>query len=194
MHFRATIALLALLLMVGSGCLFDARDATPPDTGGENTVIFDDPEDVFTGLTVGLEEDAFSNYERAVGDDYIFSPLLDDSLDQNFDATTFTSFTRNVELDVMRLVLSESDSIQVEFSPKPTIDQNSFVRYETTYSLRLVPTSGGDASIYRGTANIDVRRISGVWQIVYWDEIEGDAQYSSWGFLRGITRQRLGGP
>lgn len=189
--FTATTTILAF---VGSGCLFDARDAErPPIEGGGTVIIFDDPQDVLAGMRVGFEEDAFSNYERAIGDDFIFSPLLDDSLDQTFNATTFAGWNRDVELEVARLILSEADTIDVEFNPQAVIDQNTFVRYETSYSISVSPRVDGPPTVYQGIANIDVLKVGGIWQVVYWDEVEPDDIYRSWGFLRGLTRQKLGG-
>jgi hypothetical protein len=162
-----------------------------PPGAGEEQVVFDDPIDVFLGLRKGLEEDAFSNYERAIGDDFVFSPLPSDSLDPTFPPGTFDDWTRQVELDVMRLVDSEAGSIEVEFTPSRLIDENTFVRYETEYTLTFVPRGGGDPEIYAGVAFIDVRRIGGVWQVTYWDESEPDDTYPSWGFLRGFYRGLL---
>jgi hypothetical protein len=184
--FTLAIAAFAAL---GSGCLFDTRPANAPvvDGGG---VVFDDPEDVFQGMRSGLESNRFSEYERALGDDFIFSPLLSDSLDQTFTPTTFSGWTRQVERDVMLLVVSEADSIQVEFTPKRLIDTNSYVQYRTEYRLRVVPRNG-DAAVYAGVALLDVRRIRGQWQVTYWDEIGRVDPYQTWGFLRGITRGLL---
>lgn len=175
--------------IAASGCLFEAREADPPPVaGGGDVIIFDDPQDVFTGLRVGLEDDNFSNYDRAIGDDFIFSPLLDDSLDQTFNATTFANWNRDVELEVARLILSESDTIDVEFNPAAVIDQNTFVRFETSYSISVSPRVDGPPSVYQGIANVDVRKIGGIWQVVFWDEVEPDDKLPSWGFLRGVNR------
>lgn len=186
--FSTAVVVLALL---GSGCIFDARDADPPDTEGTQ-IPLDDAIDVFTSMREGLEKDAMSNYERAIADEFIFSPLLDDSLDLNFTGppNAFENWTRDVERDVTNLLLSETRSIDVGFTPSEEISENNFVRFRTSYDLTLV-SAAGDTAIYRGVAFLDVRRSGGVWKVVYWDEIEPEEGFSSWGFLRGTLRQRL---
>jgi hypothetical protein len=191
---RLTVFAVAMLTLAlaGSGCIFSTRDAEPPDKGAVQ-ISLDDPQDVFVAMREGLEKDAVSSYERAIGDDFIFSPLLDDSLDQNFigPPSAFEGWNREVELDVTNLLLSEADTVRVDFSPSPLINDNTFVRFKTTYSIRVVLRADGSSTTYEGVANIDVRRIGGIWQVEYWDEIATVGGASTWGFLRGILRQRL---
>lgn len=180
---------LLLFALAASGCLFDTRDANPPDTG-EKQVIFDQPQKVFEGMKTGLEEDN-SNYQRAFGDNYFFSPLPQDSLDPTFGPTTFSGWDKQVEINTADLLRSDADTIRVDFTTKELISQNTFVKYQTDYSLRVVPKSSGLPTIYRATAYIGVERVSGVWQIRYWAEVTPDDTAPSWGYLRGTLRQRL---
>jgi hypothetical protein len=194
-HMRTigfALAMLAFATLAG-GCLFDTREAQEPatDTG---QITLDDALDVFASMRSGLENDASANYERAIGDEFIFSPLLDDSLDQAFAGVVpspYADWTKEVERDVTNLLLSDADTIQVEFTPSALINENTFVRYRTQYALRVVLRTGGSAATYEGVAYIDVRRIRGNWQVTYWDEIEPVEGASTWGFLRGTLRQRL---
>lgn len=184
----ALSAALAALVLLGSGCLFDTRDANPPTEEGTQ-IIFDDPEDVFTGLRVALEGDAFSNYERATSDAFIFSPLLEDSLSPSFPPDIFDDWTRQVELDVARVIISEADTINVNFDLSTQINTNTFVRFRVTYSLRFVPRSDEKPTVYEGKADIDVRRLGGVWQMEYWDEVSRvGVNENTWGVLRGLYR------
>lgn len=189
---RRLVAFAALALafaLAASGCLFDTRPAQPPDTG-EKLVIFDQPQKVFEGMKVGLEQDN-SNYDRAFGDNYFFSPLPQDSLDPTFDATTFSGWNRDVEVATADLLRSDADTIQVTFSPEEKINSNTFVKYSVDYVLRVVLKSGGASTTYRATADIGVERVEGIWQIRYWDETIPDDTAPSWGYLRGTLRQRL---
>lgn len=185
----ASALIVAAFATLASGCLFDTRPVRPP-AEGEDVVVFDDPGDVFVGMRKGLEEEN-TNYERALGDDFIFSPLLSDSLDPTFGPDTFALWTRQVERDVMQLILGASDSLQVEFTPSTEIDENAFVRYRTTYRLSFVPEGGGELQIYAGVAFLDVRLVRGSWQVVYGDEIGRVDDYQTWGYLRGIYRGLL---
>lgn len=191
-RLAAFIGALLLFALAASGCLFDTRDAEPPLVGGI-TVTFDQPQKVFTGMRVGLEDEKnFSNFERAIGDDYFFSPLPQDSLNPTFlGSPVFANWTRQVEIDAADLLQSEADTIEVEFTPAELVSQNTFVKYDTQYNLRVVRKANGQSTTYRGKAYIGVRRIGGVWQVVYWDEYEPDETADSWGFLRGTLRQRL---
>jgi hypothetical protein len=182
---------IALFVGAGSGCIFDTRPANKPKDDG-NQIPLDDAIDVFTSMREGLENDVVSNYERAISDDFVFSPLLDDSLDLNFTGppNAFENWTREVERDVTNLLLSETRSIDLDFTASAEIDENNFVRYRTSYVLTVVGAAS-DTTIYRGVAFIDVRRSGGVWNVVYWDEIEPEEGFFSWGYLRGTLRQRL---
>jgi hypothetical protein len=187
--FSTAIVLFAL---AGSGCIFDTRDAKPPEPGVDQ-IALDDAIDVFASMRVGLEEDAVSNYERAIGDAFVFSPLLDDSLDQNFTGppNAFANWTRQIERDVTSLLLSDAKTIDVEFNASEEISENTYVRFRTNYELSVVLVGDTATTTYKGVAFIDVRRMGGIWQVEYWDEIEPVGNFTTWGFLRGTLRQRV---
>jgi len=192
----AFVAAMTLVLSFGAGCIFDTRPAYPPKTEVPKVPLVD-PQNVFTSMKLGLEGDAMSSYQRALSDlTFFFSPLLDDSLDQTFsqnNPSVYNNWTKDVEVEVTNLLLSEYDSLTVTFKPSFLINENTFVRYKTEYSIRVVDKVSRQATIYKGIAHIDVHREGGVWQIQYWKDaepIEPD-KYHTWGFLRGILRQRL---
>jgi hypothetical protein len=190
----AFAAALVLAALMGAGCIFDTRSAQAPGGSDVPQIPLDDAIDVFTSMETGLEGDAIANYQRALSDEFIFSPLLDDSLDQTFagnDPSVYNGWTKDVEIEVTNLLLSEYDSLTVDFGPSVLIDENTFVRYRASYSIRGVPSAGGEAATYKGVAHIDVQREGGVWQVIYWDEVEPVEGFRTWGFLRGILRQRL---
>lgn len=191
-NIRLVAATLAVTLcaVLSAGCLFDTRSAEPPNKNIVNQIPLDDPTDVFASMKDGLEGDASSNYERALSDQFIFSPLSDDSLNVNFVGTdVYNNWTKEVERDVTGLLLSETDTLEFDFQLTRLIDENDFVRFETTYSLRTV--TGQTVVTYKGVAHIDVRLENGIWQVVYWDEMERVPGFDTWGLYRGFLRQRL---
>jgi hypothetical protein len=184
------VYVLAILL---SGCIFDTREPNPPDPGGEPAIPLDDPLAPFEAMTVALETLKDANYERAISESFVFSPLEQDSLDQTFAGTdVYANWNRTVELDVLALLISDAQFIDVQFNPTAEGGTTTFQRFRVNYSLRIVnrgaPT---DTSMYEGVAYIDNRNEGGNWRVVFWDEIDTVPNQQTWGYLRGILRLRL---
>jgi hypothetical protein len=186
-------ALAPMALVALPACLFDTREAQPPSTECE-VVTLDSNEQVFRAMEKALEEcEKPANYERAISANFVFSPTLTDSLDQNFDGTgVFNGWTKQVEMDVLNLLLSDAQKINVAFTPTPIINKNNFVRYRVDYTLDVIDkASPTDTTHYGGVAQFDVRNEGGNWRVTFWDEIETVAGKSTWGFLKGVLRLRL---
>jgi hypothetical protein len=186
---------LALGVLGVSACgIFDTRDAQDPgtDTGGGTTL--DSSEKAFVAMTKALTDHKDADYERAISQNFVFSPTLADSLDQNFFGTgVYDNWTKTVEMDVLRLLLSDTQETIVDFGDLTAlINKNTFVRYSVTYQLDVITNAAPtDTTSYRGVAQIDVRNENGNWRVTFWDEVETVEGSSTWGFLRGILRLRL---
>ena len=187
------IGVVCLLVLALAGCLFDTRDAEPPDPtgGGCGATPLDDPLGVFQAMTCALENQQDAGYERAISSRFVFSPTQQDSLDQTFQGTAvYDNWNKTVEMDVLRLLLSDAQSLDVSFNPKIKINQTTYVRYEpVNYELRVV--SPTDTIVYAGVARFDVRNEGGNWRLTFWDEIDTVPNRSTWGYLKGILRLRL---
>ncbi len=178
-----------------AGCLFDTRDAEPPATGGSGcgATPLDDPLGVFQAMTCALETQQDAAYERAISSRFVFSPTQQDSLDQTFQGTgVYDNWNKTVEMDVLGLMLSDAQAIDVEFTPQVIHNETTFVRYEVDYRLAIVnvatPT---DTTVYGGVAWFDVRNEGGNWRLTFWDERDTVPNLSTWGYLKGILRLRL---
>lgn len=193
--YRLVALLMIALVGAVPACLFDTRadEVQPPDLGG-STVTLDDPSKVFVAISQAFVAMQDANYERAISDRFIFSPTLQDSLDQNFSGTgVFDNWNKPKEMAALGLLLGDSQAISVDFSPSEEINQSTFVRFRVGYDLRVTNRSvPPDTVLYRGVAYFDVRRESGNWRLTFWDEIENVDGYSSWGYLRGILGLQLG--
>ncbi len=175
-----------------SGCLFDAREADPPGSAGAPSVTLDAPQKVFVAMETSFEKDNDVDYERALSDGFLFSPLQDDSLDQTLIGTdVYVDWTKDVELDVLRLLQSESN-LAVTFEVTALINENTFVRWKAFYVLSVISSATPpDTTVYSGTSQIDVRNEGGNWRMTYWKDISAELGFRTWGYLRGITRDRL---
>lgn len=191
---RLVTMAVALSLMM-SGCLFDTRDPEPP--GDNNTgcaaITLDVSNKIFEALTCALESEQDAAYERALSQNFVFSPTQQDSLDQTFAGTdVYNGWTKDVEMEVFRLLLSDAQAISVNFVTRALINKNEFVRYNVEYTLSVVnvvaPT---DTFRYGGTAEFDVRNEGGNWRLTFWNEIDSAPGMQTWGFLKGILRLRL---
>jgi hypothetical protein len=180
-----------VLVLAVSGCLFDTRDAEQPDPGGDDAVPLDDPLAPFEAIKVALATLRDANYERAISTNFVFSPTQDDSLDTTWGGRpVYENWTKDVEMDVLGVLLSESRSIDVEFTAQAqgggtTTFQRFDVRYVLTVVDRVTPT---DTTVYEGRAYFDHRNEGGNWRLTFWDEIETVPNRKTWGFLKGTLR------
>jgi len=181
------------------GCLFEARDAEPPGSGGQDQIPLDDPTDVFSALKRSLESRLSGNYENALSDNFVFLPMINDEQDPTFPPGIFDNWTKQIEKDVLQQIFGDYGTLSVTFATSRDINENDYVRFRAEYDL--ITTDAGsptDSTRYRAVAHIDTRNENGNWRIDRWEDIEqtaapGGGFYRSWGFLRGAVRQRLGG-
>jgi len=187
------ITLVCVLALAMSGCLFDTRDAQPPADEGDDVIPLDTPLGVFQAMTVALESLKDANYERAISENFVFSPTTQDSLNPTFEGSqVYDNWDKTVEMDVLGLLLADSKNISVEFRPTEQINQNTFVRFSVEYELGVVDiATPTDTTLYEGLAEFDVRLEGGNWRLTFWNEIDALSDLSTWGYLRGILRQQL---
>jgi hypothetical protein len=181
-------------LLVCTACIFDTRDADPPDDTVSGCTL-DSPQKVFTCMAEALNSEQDGNYERSLADNFLFSPTVSDSLDQLLlPFCVYENWTKPVEMDVLQLMLSDNNNIVWDFgTPVAKINKNTFVRFEVNYSLSMVPSaSPTDTLVFRGIAEIDVRNVTGNWKVTFWNEVQNVGGATSWGFLRGDLRKQQG--
>lgn len=191
---RVVAALLLVSLWSLSACLFETRSPAAPGSDSGPTVVLDSPEKVFEAINESFGKLNDVDYDRAISVSFRFSPILDDSLDENLIGTgVYDNWTKPVEMDVLnQIILSEASSITVAWSPSALINENTFVRWDAAYVLTSVSAATGDTTVYGGTSLIDVRKENGQWRIEYWKDISAAEGVRTWGYLRGISRLRLG--
>jgi hypothetical protein len=129
-----------------------------------------------------------ANYERSLADNFNFLPFEQDAIDL---PGAFDDWTKDVEMDVLKLMLSESSEAEVSFDRVVNIDENEYVQFRVTYEMRLVAKTGGVEETYQGIAEFDVRRNAGIWELELWREVERVESFTTWGYLKGTLRQRL---
>ena len=158
-------ALACAMLLQTPACLFDTREAQEPIPDSACPVIsLDTPVQAFVAIEQSLEVCLqAANYERAISANFVFSPTLTDSLDQNFIGTgVYDNWTKPVEMSVLDLLLSDAQKINVTFTPSILINKNTFVRYRVPYTLDVIAkASPTDTTHYAGVAEFDVRNEGG---------------------------------
>jgi hypothetical protein len=193
----APVAVVACCLSVTLGCgLFEPREAQPPG-GDENRIPFQPANSaagVFPNLQTGIQNLAQGqNYERSLADQFVFLPLDDDAIDPALPPGIYDNWTTEVEMNVLKLMISEASAATVTFVPTPQINENEFVQFKVTYELKLTSKADGTETTYKGVAEFDVRRITGIWLVEQWRDIERVENLTTWGYLKGTLRARLGG-
>jgi hypothetical protein len=182
---------IGLVVTAATGCnLFEPREAEPPGTS--DNIAYVPPNSaagVFANLKSGIENLAQgANYDRSLADNFNFLPFEQDAIDL---PGAFENWSKQVEMDVLKLMLSESSDADVTFNRVVNIDETEFVQFRVTYEMRLVAKTGGQESIYKGIAEFDVRRNAGIWELELWREVEQVESFTTWGYLKGTLRQQL---
>jgi hypothetical protein len=184
--FAASVA-----VVMTTGCnFFEPREADPPSTS--DNVPYVPPNGaagVFANLTSGIENMAQgANYERSLADNFNFIPYEQDAIDL---PGAFADWSKDVEMNVLKLMLSENDDAEVTFNRTVNIDETDYVQFRVTYELSFVSKSDGTQAVYKGIAEFDVRRNAGIWEVELWREVEKVESFTTWGYLKGTLRQRL---
>jgi hypothetical protein len=191
----APVAAVCCLLVLTSCGIFEPRDAEPP-LPDETKIPFrpaNSATGVFPNLQSGVENLLTGeNYERSLEDNFVFLPLDDDAIDPSLPPGIFDGWTKEVEMSVLKLMISESSAAAVSFSPTPQINENEFVQFRVTYSLKLTSKADASETEYGGVAEFDVRRVAGIWQVERWKDIERVDNKTTWGYLKATLRARLG--
>ena len=188
---------MACCLLIITACnLFQPREAEPPREDDDRIPFrpANSAAGVFPNLQTGVENlSDGQNYERSLADNFVFLPLDQDAIDPSLPPGIFDDWTKDVEVNVLKLMISEASEASVTFTQTPQINENEFVQFRVTYELKLTPAAGGEAATYKGVAEFDVRRISGIWLLERWRDIERVEDFTTWGFLKGTLRAQLGG-
>jgi hypothetical protein len=183
-----TIALTVLL----AGAVGCDEEPTAPEAQGFFIRPGDpQPSDVFAAMRESINDSRDdANYRNALSDDFLFSPLPEDSLSQDFVGTgVYDHWDKETELGALSSLLADSDYLYVDFTPALEINQSTFVRFRVDYVLDVASAAAPlDTIQYRGLALFDVRRSNGAWRLERWDEIANEGGYQSWGYLRGFLR------
>ncbi len=181
----AAICLLAGLLGL-TGCLFEPREAQQPG-GGSNWISPDSPDKVLSNMITGLEGLSGGNYEKSIGEEFLFIALQGDR--DNFPDGELDNWTRSVEIDAMRKLLGQSSKINLDFTGVTPISSSGDVsKYRLDYSLTVTYSSDpAEPVVYQAKAHFDFKLGSKGYMLIKWEDIEV-LEGATWGYLRGTLR------
>jgi hypothetical protein len=176
-------------LVFASGCLFEPREANDPDSGS-TWIKPDFPNKVFANMETGLEDLSGGNYERSIGDEFTFLPLPGDLAQLGPEA--YANWDAETEESVLQKLLGEASKIEVTFDGlREVSNQGDLVQMEASYSLELTLIDDPSSTeTYKGKARYDFLNGSKGYELVKWEDIEAELGFPTWGYLRGILRQR----
>ena len=193
---RATIIcmLTALTLIAAAGgCVFEPRDAEPPDTGDEATWITpNQPKDVFLNIMSGLEADANSNYERSLDETFTFIPLPE--VVAALGSEVFEGWNKEVEMEMLtRLKSIFLGERAIEFGDEDMVFEREdvevgYAEFEGEYVMTLDPGDGSEAEVYAGKAIFYLTKGTQGWILTKWEDIDVSGSFPTSGFLRGTLR------
>jgi hypothetical protein len=172
------------LLVAGCG-IFDTRQAETPGSGTTPWVVPDLPEKVFSNLINGLKDLTGANYEKSLGDAFVFIPLPADV--DKLGPCPFEGWVKSVEVSTTDAFLTEASAVAVSFVRTIIRDEADFVDYRVSYELTITYKRGGSET-FKGVAQFDMQRLGQGWQLIRWTDQEGVEGFATWGYLRGETR------
>ena len=190
---RGSLAAALVLLLLAQGCVFDPRDAEPPDTDEQDTwIIPNTARDVFLNLESGFESPKNSNYDRSLDPEFRFYPRTEDELTLGSDA--FADWTKTVELGWLTRVKEEYPAARtVQFG-----DSELRFEYEDTssnpavfegqYMITLDPADGSGVDTVAGIARFVVYQGTQGWVLTEWRDIDVNGNYPTSGYLRATLR------
>jgi hypothetical protein len=169
-----------------TGCIFETRDAAQP-TSGSTWQAPSTPQVVLKNLETGLADLTGANYERSIGDNFKFEPLLDDAQNPTLFGQ-YDDWTADVEKEVLQIILSPATVAIASFTiDQQILDTTTRAEFKVSYTLNL---TRGTAETFAGRAQFDMENINGSWQLVLWRDEEQEPGSATWGFLRGVSRPR----
>lgn len=184
----------AMFVAALSGCnMFEPRDPDPPGSDSDKIPWrpANDAAGIFANLTSGIENLDGVNYQRTLSDGgFNFIPLDQDVIDIN-DPRAYADWSKDVEVDVLNLMLSEARSATVTFNRTVNINQSEYVQFRVNYELEMTAKADGSVTVYKGIAEFDVRRNAGIWELELWRDVERVESFTTWGYLKGTLRLRL---
>jgi hypothetical protein len=194
MRSRCALLLMIFVMLAGSGCIFEPREAEKP-TGGDQYpwVTPNAAKDVFLNLKSGLAANVDSNYELSLDATFTFGPTDRDSI--NLGADKFANWTKAVEINWLKTVKTLYPGARtIQFG-----DQNGNFAYENVdtgratfqgvYSMTLDRGDGSAKEVYAGTARFTIVRGSTGWALTVWRDISDNGTDPTSSYLRGSLRQ-----
>lgn len=175
----------------GAGCeLFATREPPPVDEGTEG--IWQPPTSpriVVENLERALEAPSFSDYERALTEDFVFRPDDADVVRIGLERpgeTPYENWDREVERQTAEAISQSADSVALtlELFEETPIASAQLIKYR--YDLTLFST--GTGTTYEGEAWFQIRQeLNGDWLIFDWEDVASTSG-ASWGLLKGKSR------
>jgi len=187
------LVFLLTLLVASGGCIFEPREAEPPDTGDEGTWITpNQPKDVFLNLISGLAADANSNYERSLDQNFTFIPLQEDV--SALGSEVFDGWNKEIEMGMLtRLKGIFLGERTIQFGDENMVfDREDELpgrwEFEGEYVITLDPGDGSPIETYAGRAIFILEKQSQGWMLTRWEDIDVSGSFPTSGYLRGTLR------
>jgi len=180
------------LWLPGAGCgLFDTRDPLVSESDGGIWVAPIRAEILIENLERAFEAGVFTDYQRALTEDFVFIP-------DGTDVATFeqerpgedvygdwTAEVETVTAEIIWTAAGGEVELGLEFLSEQLIPEGRLRKYR--YSLLV--TEADQVQEYRGEAWFSLTQLTGGdWAIYEWEDVAADPQLPSWGFLKGSQR------
>jgi hypothetical protein len=188
----AVLLLGAMLLPTAGGCLFEPREAAPPETG-ETIDYLAQVQVSFTlaNLQTAINANHVPGYQNAISRDFVYIP--NSQVVSDYPSVDWAAWDYDQELAFVNALFTSGSTFEAKLRDQdirveePSGDQGE---WEIIYALTEKGIDGSEIK-FRGRAFVFFEQIDSFWYISRWEDVEGAADPQSgatlptWGGLRG---------
>ncbi len=169
----------------------EAEPPVPWDVPIEPETVLANMDSALIYLGRGIE-----NYAKCYGDTFHFYPTTNDAdvLAQQGKPGAFENYDREVDREVMDLIVISAKSVDLTWTPDQVIaDTEEYKIWEERYRL-VIERLSGEVETYEGVAHLELRvdpNQADQWFITSWQDFFAPGQpdtVHTWGWLRGQAR------
>jgi len=171
-----SLALVAALLPLLAGCLFDTRDPEPPQTAAIDYLPRSSPANVWENCRLALTNRDSGGWDTAVSENFEYVP--DGDTESSFGGIDWSGWNKEVELAFAGNWFATGADI-VSASTQWVDDgistpggSGGFAEWDLIYYFTV--NSNGSTTRYRGRAILQFELEGSYWYLSYWRDEQGE--------------------
>ena len=190
---------MAVMVYLLAGCgqfPFQVGDSQPSIGSATKVIPATDPSAVLSNLVYCFNDRDATMFTDQLTEDFVFVADAIDvaSLEQNYPGI-FNDWNLDVEKQVAQYMLDAGRCTfaSLSFFNETLLDQPTDTTYSGQLDYGIAIKLNADSQTYMGQARLYMRKLSNnLWGVYRWEDIRPqDAEFDTWGILRGRIRATL---